>query len=249
MKFPKMLLNLLMCCCTSYKSIYIFSKILCLFDRCRAEETVFYVGILAPFVITYSFNIILYFIIIGSLSKRLTKKKGDSANKGIQHNGYKKLAIIAFFLAIMFGLAWIFAILVAIPNTTLSYISQYLFSFLVGFQGLLYFIMHGLRSPDARQFWITLFYKPCLNRVPSFLKNWTTMAPHHTTKQTMMRSHTLNVSQDNLISSQDESTLQHPKEREGTDASLSSPQEQTTHKTELQNATCQEGVETKYGEQ
>ena len=83
------------------------------------------------------------FLIIGSLSRQVLKKKGDSVNKGMLHNEYKKLAIVAFFLAIMFGLAWIFAILVAIPNTTLSYISQYLFSFLVGFQGLLYFIMCG----------------------------------------------------------------------------------------------------------
>ena len=150
--------------------------------RCRAEEIVFYAGILAPFVITYSFNVIIYFIIIGSLSRQVIKKKGDTVNKEMLQRDYKKLAIVAYFLAIMFGLAWIFAILVVIPDTIVSYISQYLFSFFVGFQGLLYFIMHGLRSPDARQVWITLLYKPCPNRMPTFLKTWTTTSPIHQTK-------------------------------------------------------------------
>ena len=188
----------------------------------------FYAGILTPFAITYSFNVIVYFLIIGSLSRQVLKKKGDSVNKGMLHNEYKKLAIVTFFLAIMFGLAWIFAILVAIPNTTLSYISQYLFSFFVGFQGLLYFIMHGLRSPDARKFWITLFYKPCPSMIPSFLKTWTTTTPYHQTKQPLVKSHQHNplyVSQDNLLSSPGESTfntLQRPREMADMGASPSS---------------------------
>ena len=169
----------------------------------------FYVGILAPFVITYTFNIIVYFIIIGSLSWQVLKKTKDEVKREMLHEEYKRLAVVAFFLAIMFGLAWIFAILVVIPDTTVSIISQYLFSFFVGFQGLLYFIMHGIRSPDARKFWITLVYKPCPSKMPTFLKTWTTTSPYHNTKPVIPRSkqNPLYASQDNLLSSPGESTF------------------------------------------
>lgn len=176
--------------------------------RCRADEIVFYVGILAPFLITYTFNVIIYFVIVGSLSRQVCKKKG-TLNKDMLHVEYRRIAIVAFFLAIMFGLAWIFAILVAIPNTVVSTVSQYLFSFFVGFQGLLYFIMHGIRSPDARRFWITLIYKPCPSRMPTFLKTWTTTTPYHHTKQThaVSKQNPLYASQDNLLSSTGASTF------------------------------------------
>ena len=194
--------------------------------RCRADEIVFFVGILAPFLITYTFNVIIYFIIVGSLCRQVLKRK-DMLNKEMLHVEYKRLAIVAFFLAIMFGLAWIFAILVVIPNTVASAVFQYLFSFFVGFQGLLYFIMHGMRSPDARRFWITLIYKPCPSRMPKFLKTWTTTTPYHQTKQphVVSKQNPLYTSQDNLLSSPGESTfntLQRPTDTTDIGASPSS---------------------------
>lgn len=191
--------------------------------RCRADGPIFYATMLTPFVVTYSFNIIIYLVIITSLSRQIFKKRGIIKGE-IQRNEYKKLAIVAFFLAIMFGLAWIFALLVIIPNTILSYISQYLFSILVGFQGILYFIMHVIRSQEARKFWITLFYKPCPTRIPAFLKSWTTTTPYLQTKPVNLRSNQnpLYSSQDNLMSSPGESTfntLQHP--RDSTDIGMS----------------------------
>lgn len=182
--------------------------------RCRADEIVFYVGILAPFLIAYTFNAIIYFIIVGSLGQQVFKKR-DMLNKEMLHVEYRRLAIVAFFLTIMFGLGWIFAILVVIPNTVASAVSQYLFSFFVGFQGLLYFIMHGLRSPDVRRFWITLIYKPCPNQIPKFLKTWTTTTPYNNTKQprVVTKQNPLYASQDNLLSTPGQSafnTLQRP---------------------------------------
>lgn len=142
----------------------------------------------------------------------------------MQRKEYKRLAIVAFFLAIMFGLAWIFALLVIIPNNIVSYISQYLFGIFVGFQGILYFVMHVVRSQEARRFWITLFFKPCPARMPTFLKTLTTSVPYHQTKQPHLKSHQspLYVSQDNLFSSPATSTfntLQRP--RDSTDMGMS----------------------------
>ena len=197
---------------TFSKSIFSLSHI-----RCRADGAVFYAAILAPFVLTYSFNLIVYFIIVGSLGRQVTHKtKGSTLNREMLVNEYKRLGIVAFFLAVMFGLAWIFAVLVAIPNSAVSYAAQYLFSIFIGFQGLLYFVMHVVRSPDARRFWATLFYKPCPGRIPAFLKTWTTTSPQPlaTSKPANLKSNPIYSSQDNLLlSSPGESafnTLQRP---------------------------------------
>lgn len=135
----------------------------------------------------------------------------------MQRKEYKRLAIVAFFLAIMFGLAWIFALLVIIPNAIVSYIFQYLFGIFVGFQGILYFVMHVVRSQEARKFWITLFFKPCPTKMPTFLKTMTTSIPYYQTKQPHLKSHQspLHGSQDNLFSSPGASsfnTLQRPRD-------------------------------------
>lgn len=203
------------------------ARILYIPFRCRADEIVFYAAILAPFALTYSFNLIIYILIIGSLSWKVIKKR-DTINKAeMQRKEYKRLAIVAFFLAIMFGLAWIFGVLVVIPDTAVSHISQYFFSFFVGFQGVLYLIMHGIRSPDARKFWLTLLYKPCPSRIPNFLRIWTTTSPYQQTKPTNLRSkqNPLYGSQDNLLSSPGESTfntLQRPQDMSDIGASPSS---------------------------
>ena len=132
----------------------------------------------------------------------------------MQQKEYKRLAKVAFLLAIMFGLAWIFALLVIIPNTIVSYIFQYLFGLFVGFQGILYFIMHVVRSQEARRFWVTLFFKPCPTKMPTFFKTLTTSAPYYQTKQPNLRSKQspLHGSQDNLYSSPGASSLQHPRD-------------------------------------
>ena len=72
---------------------------------------------------------------------------------------YKKLTVIAFFLLVIFGIGWIFAFLVPThellsgPQVVISTIAQYIFSIVIGFQGVLVFILHGVRSPDVRKKW------------------------------------------------------------------------------------------------
>ena len=129
----------------------------------------FYAGILAPFILVYTFNGIIYLVIMISLSKQLLNKKKRETGDVKWRREYKKLAVVAFFLAIMFGLAWIFAIFVPIPIEALSITSQYLFSIFIAIQGLLYFILHGLRSPEARAAWLKLLFKGCPNKMSKYL--------------------------------------------------------------------------------
>ena len=112
-----------------------------------------------------------------SLSKQLlNKKKTGEVN---WRREYKKLAVVAFFLAIMFGLAWIFAIFVPIPIEALSITSQYLFSIFIAIQGLLYFILHGLRSPEARAAWLKLLFKGCPHKMSKYLHTIPSSSQHH----------------------------------------------------------------------
>ena len=169
-----------------------------------------YAGILAPFLITYTFNLIIYFIIMGSLGFRVTQNVTTSApsNKQMMRRDYKRLCVVAFFLAVMFGLAWIFALLVALPNTALSLSSQYIFSFFIASQGLLYFVMHVVRSPEARKFWLSLFCHLCPGTWQASIKTWTTTSPQHvtnTSKPANLKTNPIYTSQDNLFASPGES--------------------------------------------
>lgn len=139
----------------------------------------FYAGILAPFILVYTFNGIIYLVIMISLSKQLLNKKKRETGDVKWRREYKKLAVVAFFLAIMFGLAWIFAIFVPIPIEALSITSQYLFSIFIAIQGLFYFILHGLRSPEARAAWVKLLFKGCPNKMSKYLPTIPSSSQHN----------------------------------------------------------------------
>lgn len=155
-----------------------------------------------------------------SLLKRLLNKK-KTATEVKWRKEYKKLAVIAFFLAIMFGLAWIFAIFVPIPNKELSITSQYLFGIFIAIQGLLYFILHGLRSPEARTAWLKLLFKGCPNKMSKYLKSIPSSSQHHPVQSPISHSgkprhNPLYSPKDNVISNSgvdsNFSTLEHPKD-------------------------------------
>ena len=66
----------------------------------------------------------------------------------------KKNAVVAMSLAVVFGLGWAFGLAATIPVDELSFAFQALFCFAVGSQGLLIFLLHGVRNKDFRDFWI-----------------------------------------------------------------------------------------------
>ena len=71
----------------------------------------------------------------------------------------RKKATLVFVLGVMFGLGWIFGILgTTLEQGTASLVFQFIFIFIVGFQGLFIFLVHPCRSEDVRNQWKKWFY-------------------------------------------------------------------------------------------
>ena len=85
------------------------------------------------------------------MSKLTTEAKGQMAQT-------KRLAIIALGLSVVFGLGWGLGLAATSSDVEeVTFTFQVIFSIFVGSQGILIFILHGLRSPDARLVWKTWF--------------------------------------------------------------------------------------------
>ncbi len=86
-------------------------------------------------------------------------RHGKSKEKEGKVKKFYKKAIITFLLAIMFGVGWIFGVLgsTGIPEA-ISRPCQITFVIVVGFQGVLVFLLHPCRSKDARDEWKKWFY-------------------------------------------------------------------------------------------
>ena len=99
-------------------------------------------------MVIYIFNWVIFFLIMRSVFK-LNKQSVD-VNK---QEGLKKV-LIAIGLATVLGLGWGFGLLATssdLRGLTLAF--QIIFSIFVGCQGLLLFVLHGLRSVEARKEW------------------------------------------------------------------------------------------------
>ena len=112
-------------------------------------------GLILPFVIIFIFDWVVFIVIMGTLIKRarectkmLLKDQGQ-----LKHH-----LVIALGLSTVFGLGWGFGL--AATSASMKEVTfgfQLLFSILVGLQGVLIFILHGLRSQDARALWKSWF--------------------------------------------------------------------------------------------
>lgn len=123
---------------------FFFSRL----HSCRAEKYPFWFGLVLPFVALYIFNWIVFFLIMWSIFK--LKKHSAASNK----LKIREKAIIAIGLATVLGLGWGFGLLATSSNLQgLTLAFQIIFSIFVGCQGLFLFILHGVRSAEARKEW------------------------------------------------------------------------------------------------
>ena len=105
-----------------------------------------------PFLALYFFDWIMFVVIFVSIAKR-RRFSGQMQSKQDNKN-LKENLIIALSLAVVFGLGWGFGLLAtSYSSEAVTIVFQVIFSIFVGAQGLLLFLLHGVRNIEARSMW------------------------------------------------------------------------------------------------
>ena len=127
----------------------------------------FWFGFLLPFLALYMFDWIVFVITFYSLFKHRRNIANQTNVTGSGYSNTKETLIIASSLAVLFGLGWGFGLLAtssSLKEITIAF--QVFFSIFVGLQGILLFILHGVRSVEARRVWkkwaVAICGKSCL---------------------------------------------------------------------------------------
>ena len=124
---------------------------------CRATEWPFWIGMIVPFILVTIFNWIMFVLIMASICSH-TKGPITDKKEGFRIKIMKTNFTIAAILAVVFGLGWALGLVAtSLPMKELTLTFQILFSLFVGAQGLLLFLLHGLRNQDIRKAWIQCF--------------------------------------------------------------------------------------------
>ena len=110
-----------------------------------------------PVSLVIIFNWIMFVLIMVSICGHtqgpVTDKKEGSKIKAMQTN-----FTIAVTLSVVFGLGWALGLAAtSLPVKELTLMFQILFSIFVGAQGVLLFLLHGVRNQDIRKVWIQCF--------------------------------------------------------------------------------------------
>ncbi len=101
--------------------------------------------------------------------KNLQSLKESSVRQQLRN--VKKNLVIAMCLSVVLGLGWGLGLLSTSSDLVkLSFTFQVIFSIFVGSQGVLVFILYGLRSADFRQTWIKLFCS-CRSNTDNFVSS------------------------------------------------------------------------------
>ncbi len=133
---------------------------------CRPTDYPFYFAFILPFCILYVFDWITFVVIMVSLVRRARKTAKLSTGEKQNIDRVKRFTIIAIGLSVVFGLGWGLGLAATTSDIEeLTFVFQLLFSIFVGSQGILIFILHGLRSKEARSVWKTWF---CIGTGKSF---------------------------------------------------------------------------------
>ena len=94
----------------------------------------------------------MYFVIMVSIWKHTSKNESVVGEPHLKK--FKQNFVVAVALATVFGLTWGLGLLTtssSVEEFTLTL--QIIFTIFVGFQGVLIFVLHGIRSNNAREIW------------------------------------------------------------------------------------------------
>ena len=110
-----------------------------------------------PFSLVTIFNWIMFVLIMVSICSHtqgpVSDKKEGSKLKAMRTN-----FTIATTLAVVFGLGWALGLAAtSLPVKEITLTFQILFSIFVGAQGILLFLLHGVRNKDIRNIWTRCF--------------------------------------------------------------------------------------------
>ena len=123
---------------------------------CRSRDLPFYIGLIAPTAILYTFNFIMFILIMVSVCKQ--RRPGSVTEKSTLAFICKN-AIIALTLSVLFGLGWGFGLAASgTPSEETTFTLQLLFTIFVGCQGILIFVLHGVRKAEVQDEWKKWFY-------------------------------------------------------------------------------------------
>ncbi len=139
---------------------------------CRPTEWPFYFGFILPFVIIYILNWIVFVAIMVSICKHFRNLQSLNESSVCQQlRNFKKNLVIAMCLSVVLGLGWGLGLVSTSSGLVeLSFTFQVIFSIFVGSQGVLIFIIYGLRSTEFRQTWIKLF-SSCRSNTDNFVSS------------------------------------------------------------------------------
>ena len=104
----------------------------------------------------------MFIVILVSILRRRDNNEASNLQKGLRK------ALVAVVLVLMFGVGWIFGVLGSEDEEAVSILFQFLFIFIVGFQGFLIFefLTYPCRSKEARAEWKKwVYYVTCRSRL------------------------------------------------------------------------------------
>ena len=93
-----------------------------------------------------------------AIMTNLFRRKIPSQDKKQQIKRLRQNIVAAIGLSVLFGLGWGFGLTATSSSAKeVTFVFQVIFSVFVGAQGILIFILHGLRSQEARKVWRNLY--------------------------------------------------------------------------------------------
>ena len=119
----------------------------------------------------------MFVLIMISICKHSYRRRGITTEEST-FTFVRKNAMIAFSLAILFGLGWGFGLAVSgTPSEEATFTLQLLFTIFVGCQGILIFVLHGVRKAEARNEWKKWFSKVTCQRSSGGVKSSSILPP------------------------------------------------------------------------
>ena len=160
------------------------------FFSCRPVEWPFYFAFLFPIAIILLFDCVIFMRIMLVLYKHTKKTEERNARKkGQRIREIKRNTKYAIGLVTLFGLGWIFGLVVTgYPEAPMAvtFSLQFGFCLFVSAQGVLLFVFQFLLSRIARDFWLSKLER-CLPCIKRYRISDSKKAKQHYKKKTIMK--------------------------------------------------------------